>query len=180
MAIEIPFLVFYLAVPSLLLSVLSQILSWRRKKSTEAKFPGPKQYPIIGRVHDLNRHAMWLKFKEWADIYGPIYQTSMAGQPFVIISNEEIAEDVLLKRGNIYSGRPQIRALFNHKQSNGYMALMDRTGESHQLIPSRSLCKILISTQTTGPSNENGSTPPCPTPTTKSSTGTSRPKPSAT
>lgn len=72
---------------------------------------------------------MWKKFKEWADIHGPIYQTSMAGQNFVIVSDETIAEELLIKRGHIYSGRPQIRALFGHKTGIGYLALMDRTGE---------------------------------------------------
>ncbi|CAN8104271.1 unnamed protein product [Discula destructiva] len=105
MAFEIPLIVFYLAVPSLFLSALSQILSWRKKKETEPKFPGPRQFPIVGRVHDLDRFGMWLKFKEWADIH----------------------EELLIKRGHIYSGRPQIRALFNHKQGIGYLALMDRT-----------------------------------------------------
>lgn len=132
MAFEIPLIVLYLAVPSLLLSAISQILTWRRKKTAEAKFPGPRQFPIVGRVHDLDRFGMWLKFKEWADIHGPIYQTSMAGQTFLIISDEQIAEELLIKRGHIYSGRPQIRALFNHKQGIGYLALMDRTGT---LIP---------------------------------------------
>lgn len=130
MAFEIPVIVFYLAVPSLVLSALSQVLSWRRRKITEPRFPGPQQFPIVGRVHDLDRFGMWLKFKEWADIHGPIYQTSMAGQTFIIISDEQIAEELLVKRGHIYSGRPQIRALFNHKQGVGYLALMDRTGEA--------------------------------------------------
>lgn len=132
MAFEIPLIVFYLAIPSLVLSAISQILSWRRKKRSEPKFPGPQQFPIVGRVHDLDRFGMWLKFKEWADIHGPIYQTSMLGQTFLIISDEQIAEELLVKRGHIYSGRPQIRALFNHKQSIGYLALMDRTGKVTQ------------------------------------------------
>ncbi len=72
---------------------------------------------------------MWKKFKEWADIHGPIYRTSMLGQDFIIISDEKIAEELLVKRGNKYSGRPQIRALFDHKTGPGYVALMDRQGK---------------------------------------------------
>jgi hypothetical protein len=33
--------------------------------------PGPTQLPYIGRIHDLPIEYMWLKFKEWADVYGP-------------------------------------------------------------------------------------------------------------
>ncbi|KAB5513233.1 cytochrome P450 [Coniochaeta sp. 2T2.1] len=117
----------YLAIPSLFFSAIQQVLSWRKKKlGPVAKFPGPQLFPIIGRVHDLPRFSMWLKFKEWADIYGPIYQTRMLNQPFIIVSDEKIAEELLVKRGHIYSGRPQIRSLFRHKEGPAYVALMDR------------------------------------------------------
>jgi hypothetical protein len=100
-------------------------------KSREAKraFPGPTQLPLIGRVHDLPRKSTWLKFHEWAKIYGPIYQTSMMGQKFVIISDEDIAKDLLLKKADQTSGRVQIRALLNHKEDPTYFALQDRQGK---------------------------------------------------
>ncbi|KAI1105474.1 cytochrome P450 [Jackrogersella minutella] len=124
---SIRILIFYLAVPSVLFSVIQQILSWRKKDARDGKgFPGPRQFPVVGRVHDLDRFCMWKKFKEWSDIHGPIYRTSMLGQQFIIISDKTIAEELLVKRGHIYSGRPQIRALFDHKTGPGYVALMDR------------------------------------------------------
>jgi len=119
----------YLAIPSLLYSAVQQVLSWKKKNLNPlAKFPGPKLFPVVGRVHDLPRFSMWLKFKEWADIYGPIYQTKMLNQDFIIVSDEKIAEELLVKRGHIYSGRPQIRSLFRHKEGPAYVALMDRHG----------------------------------------------------
>lgn len=122
--------ILYLAVPSLLFSALSKILSWRKTSSSKQArtIPGPQQFPIVGRVHDLDRFSMWKKFKEWADVYGPIYRTSMLGQQFIIVSDEDIAQELLVKRGHIYSGRPQIRALIGHKTGPGYVALMDRHG----------------------------------------------------
>ena len=121
-----------LVVPGLLLSNLGRLIIWRRhgKPTSTAsnKFPGPKQYQFIGRVHDLPKYSMWRKFKEWADTYGPIYQTSMMGQKFVIVSDEDIATDILVKKGNSFSGRPQIRALIDHKLGPTYEALQDRNG----------------------------------------------------
>lgn len=120
----------YFAAPILFFSVLQQLLSWRRKRlAPTPKFPGPKQFPIVGRVHDVPRFSIWLKFKEWADIHGPIYQTRALNQTFIIVSDEQIAHELLVKRGNIYSGRPQIRSLIGHKEGPAYSALMDRNGE---------------------------------------------------
>lgn len=123
-------LILYLAVPGLIISALRRLFFGRSNaKNTANVFPGPQQFPVVGRVHDLDRFSMWKKFKEWADTYGPIYRTSMLGQQFIIISDEKIAEELLVKRGNKYAGRPQIRALFDHKTGPGYVALMDRQGK---------------------------------------------------
>ena len=137
------FMVFlYLLVPGALLAGLRRLVSAffastgssskhgaGREERLVGRFPGPKQYPVVGRVHDLPRFFMWKKFKEWADEFGPIYQTSMLGQKFVVISDEKIARELLVRKGNKFSGRPQIRALINHKAGPVYSALMDRHGE---------------------------------------------------
>ena len=123
----------YLAIPGLLFSVVQQILSWRKRKD-EPKFPGPKQFPVVGRIHDLPRFGLWLKFTEWAQEHGPIYQTRAVENTFVIITDEEIAQELLVKRGHIYSGRPQIRSLIKHKDGPAYSALMDRHGGSLRIL----------------------------------------------
>jgi hypothetical protein len=43
----------------------------------------------------------------------------MLGDSFIIITDEKIAEDLLVKRANIYSDRPQIRSLFDAKSTDG-------------------------------------------------------------
>lgn len=133
----LPLILIYLGllvVPGLVFGALKRFSSLQPESKPcreikDGKFPGPKQYPIIGRIHDLPRFGLWLKFKEWADEFGPIYQTSMLGQKFIIISDEKMAQDLLVKKGNSFAGRPQIRALINHKAGPVYSALMDRHGE---------------------------------------------------
>jgi hypothetical protein len=97
--------------------------------------PGPALLPWIGRIHDLPIEFMWLKFKEWADIYGPIYRTKMLGDNFVIITDEKIAEDILIKRAKVYSDRPEIKSLFDAKSTHGsmeYLPLMGKNRKSHE------------------------------------------------
>ena len=91
--------------------------------------PGPTLVPWLGRVHDLPIDFMWLKFKEWADIYGPIYRTKMLGANFVIISDESLAEEMMVKKGKVYSDRPEIKSLFDAKSTYGsieYLPLMGK------------------------------------------------------
>jgi hypothetical protein len=92
-----------------------EAISKRNAKYNPRGLPGPALVPWIGRIHDLTIDYMWLKFKEWADTYGPIYRTKMFGANFVIISDETIAEDILIKRAKVYSDRPEIRSLFDPK-----------------------------------------------------------------
>jgi len=80
---------------------------------------------------------MWLKFAEWAKVYGPIYQTSMLGAKFIIVSDEKMVEELLVKRAKIYSDRPQIRSLFDSKSTDGsmeYLPLMGRNREYSAII----------------------------------------------
>jgi len=126
----------YVAIAIALVAFLAfQTLNARRVKKTgagDAIMPGPTQLPIIGRIHDLPINYMWLKFNEWAGVYGPIYQTSMLGAKFIVISDEKFAEELLIKRAKIYSDRPQIRSLFDSKSTDGsmeYLPLMGRNGE---------------------------------------------------
>ncbi|KAK5145100.1 hypothetical protein LTR04_001400 [Oleoguttula sp. CCFEE 6159] len=112
-------------------TVLSLINARRQKKAPvgDLEFPGPALIPWVGRIHDLPIDYMWLKFKEWADIYGPIYKTRMLGATFIVISDEKMAEELLVKRAKIYSDRPQIRSLFDSKSTHGsmeYLPLMGR------------------------------------------------------
>jgi len=123
----IPSLILTTIYRSYRVSPLSKSNQWITKHGA-ARFPGPRQFPIIGRVYDLPRTASWLKFKAWTDEYGPVYETSMMGQRFIVVSDEGIATDLLVKMGNHFGGRPQIRALIDHKKGPTYLALQDRNG----------------------------------------------------
>jgi hypothetical protein len=59
----------------------------------------------------------------------------MLGDNFIIITDEKIAEDLLIKRAKIYSDRPQIRSLFDAKGTDGsmeYLPLMGKNGMSSE------------------------------------------------
>ncbi|PVI03088.1 cytochrome P450 [Periconia macrospinosa] len=70
--------------------------------------PGPKGVPIVGNVNDLPKpgeleYKHWLKLK---DEYGPISSITVMGNTFIIISDPQIALDLMRDRSNVYSSRP--------------------------------------------------------------------------
>jgi len=134
-----PFTLIALAIAFVGFSIFSYITSRQRSKVQDSELPGPTLVPFIGRVHDLPINFMWIKFKEWADVYGPIYRTEMLGAKFIIVSDEKIAEELLVKRAKINSDRPQVRSLFDSKSTHGSMEYLPLMGKNRMHCPHHDL-----------------------------------------
>ena len=130
-----PFTAYALGVAFLGLVVYAAIEAFTKydKRYNVQNMPGPRLVPWVGRIHDLPIEFMWLKFKEWADIYGPIYRTKMLGANFIVITDEKIAEDMLVKKAKIYSDRPEIKSLFDAKSTYGSMEYLPLMGKNRKL-----------------------------------------------
>jgi hypothetical protein len=73
-----------------------------------------------------------MKFYEWSKKYGPIYECNLAGLNLVLISSPKIVEDLLVRRSNIYSDRPEIPAIMHDcRTSMHYVPLMREGGEDY-------------------------------------------------
>lgn len=90
--------------------------------------PGPKGYPIIGSILEFPRTFSYHKFTEWAKTYGPIYQVNIAGTTHVVISDVEMANDLMALRGAQYSDRPSLVMLHE---------LVSRTGNLGTAQPNK-------------------------------------------
>jgi hypothetical protein len=135
----------WLVVIALLL--WSRVVAARRSKAPRGlkPLPGPKGrlgprcttakltfhigYPIVGSVPDVPEKNSFIKFSDWGKEYGPIYQVNLAGNNHVWISSDQIARDLLSKKGSIYSDRPHIPALLaDNRTSAQYLPLLSRNG----------------------------------------------------
>ncbi|KAI1384373.1 cytochrome P450 [Hypoxylon trugodes] len=135
-------------------ALLLCLVYWKRHVRSQNRvppdarpLPGPKSYPIVGRVHDIPSKTSWLKFYEWSKEFGPIYQTEMFGTVHVWISSERIANDLLSRRAANYSDRPQIPNLPNNKTSGEYLAL---AGRNDTWKRQRKLCQQLMAVSARG------------------------------
>ncbi|KAK0639890.1 cytochrome P450 [Cercophora newfieldiana] len=131
------------ALVGLALVAVHRYLERRRLPPGIRPLPGPWNLPYIGRVHDIPTNGSWLKFFEWSQQYGPIYQTKMFGTTHVWISSEQVAHDLLSKRATLYSDRPTIPNLPDNRTSGDYLALLGRTETWKR---QRKLCNHLMHT----------------------------------
>ncbi|KAI1881571.1 hypothetical protein JX265_000397 [Neoarthrinium moseri] len=121
--------------------VLKTIQSYKAKNDPRLP-PGPRQFPFIGRIHDLPIQFMWLKFKEWADVFSGdngFYMTDMLGAKFLIVSDETVIEDLLVKKAKFNSDRPVIRSLFDSKSTHGSMEYLPLMGKNKYWARQRKL-----------------------------------------
>ncbi|KAK9423117.1 putative Cytochrome P450 [Seiridium unicorne] len=113
------------------------------KEKNDPRYPiGPMQVPFIGRIHDLPIDFMWLKFKEWSEKYSGekgFYMTDMLGAKFLVVSEERVIEDLLVKKAKHNSDRPVIRSLFDSKSSHGSMEYLPLMGRNQYWARQRKL-----------------------------------------
>ncbi|KAF2827188.1 cytochrome P450 [Ophiobolus disseminans] len=87
--------------------------------------PGPPTVPVLGNLHLLSgitpetqerrlicgqipKDKPWLQFTKWAEEYGPIYSLMVGTRTYIVLSSPTVVKDLLDKRSNIYSSRPDM------------------------------------------------------------------------
>ncbi|KZT40703.1 cytochrome P450 [Sistotremastrum suecicum HHB10207 ss-3] len=70
--------------------------------------PGPKGIPWVGNVLQMPLDKQWMKFADWAKIYGPVVGLKVFGKSIILLDDYESASDLLDSRGAIYSSRPDM------------------------------------------------------------------------
>lgn len=70
--------------------------------------PGPPTIPILGNIHQIPKKYQHLQFEKWAREYGPIYSVILGTKVMIVLSSDQAIKDLLDKRSNIYSSRPEM------------------------------------------------------------------------
>lgn len=85
--------------------VVHDVILWKRMP------PGPQPLPFIGNKFDIPAKYPWIQFQEWSRKYGPIFTIWLGRRPTVIISDPNVAVELLEKRSHKYSSRPRFVAM---------------------------------------------------------------------
>lgn len=75
--------------------------------------------PVIGNLFDFPPEFSYHKFLEWSRQYGKIFQLKILGATHIVISDPDIANDLLALRGATYSERPRIVMLYELVSGSG-------------------------------------------------------------
>ncbi|EKM49741.1 uncharacterized protein PHACADRAFT_265393 [Phanerochaete carnosa HHB-10118-sp] len=65
---------------------------------------GPAGLPILGSLLSLDRRPE-LTLQEWAQKFGPLYSVWLGEQLHIVVSDPQIAKDLLVAQGNTFSSR---------------------------------------------------------------------------
>ncbi|KZT33280.1 cytochrome P450 [Sistotremastrum suecicum HHB10207 ss-3] len=95
-------------------ALFSRAQKWRRKKGRLPYPIGPRGAPIIGNALQMPLKDPWLKWTEWAAVYGDIFYLNMMVRSIVVLNSARAGFDLLTKRGNIYSDRPGMSLTRDH------------------------------------------------------------------
>ena len=117
--------------------------------------PGPPTLPIIGNIHQvwyslsftnspIPNNDLHLQLQQWAKEYGPVYSLILGTQTLIILSSPEAIKELLDKRSNIYSSRPNLYISQNLISGGNRMVLM-KYDERWRMI--RKMCHSLLNVQ---------------------------------
>ncbi|KZS94053.1 cytochrome P450 [Sistotremastrum niveocremeum HHB9708] len=104
---------------------LRSALNRLQSKSDGLPFPpGPKGLPLIGNVLDMPRKNPFVKYTEWAEIYGDIVGLKILGKPMVILNTYQAAKEILDKQSLIFSSRPRLPLVDMNSDWGSFLLLL--------------------------------------------------------
>ncbi|PVF95231.1 cytochrome P450 [Serendipita vermifera] len=97
------------------------------KGSSLRSLPGPKRAFLIGNMKNFPRKSWTDTFTKWWDDMGDLIYAEIAGRPLLILSSLEDAEELLVRRATVWSGRAENR-LVNELMGFSWSLLQTQPG----------------------------------------------------
>lgn len=78
----------------------------KRNKYISSLPPGPKGWPFVGNIFQINPVDPRITFVEWHKKYGPIYTVWLGMEPNIFVTGFDLMQDLFIKRADEFSDRP--------------------------------------------------------------------------
>ncbi|CAM9303978.1 cytochrome P450 2B11-like [Lampetra fluviatilis] len=95
-----------LAVVVLLFLLLSGPLCLRNDPKSFP--PGPRPWPLIGNIHQLDLNFLYKSFMKLSEAYGPVFSVSMGLSRVVVIVGFDAVRDALVHQAEVFADRPKV------------------------------------------------------------------------
>ncbi|KAJ3576446.1 hypothetical protein NPX13_g3693 [Xylaria arbuscula] len=85
---------------------------------------------------------MWLKFHEWGRRYSGangFYMIDILGTLVLVVTDEDVAEELMVRRAKYNSDRPEIRSIVDSKSTDGSMEYLPLMGKNQYWARQRRL-----------------------------------------
>ncbi|KAG8926377.1 hypothetical protein FRC02_008940 [Tulasnella sp. 418] len=69
--------------------------------------PGPPTIPLLGNLNVFPKEEAYLRFAEWAKVYGHLFSLKIGPQTMIIISSMDALYEILEKNGAVTSDKPR-------------------------------------------------------------------------
>ncbi|KAF2272965.1 cytochrome P450 phenylacetate hydroxylase-like protein [Westerdykella ornata] len=76
-----------------------------RRAARVKGFAGPPNWPIVGNIPYIRYNAAE-KYRQWAKIYGDVYQIQLGNVPVIVVNTAEAAKKLFVQNSNALSSRP--------------------------------------------------------------------------
>ena len=76
-----------------------------RNRAPDRRLPGPRQYPLIGNMLLFLNPNFALLANDMVRKYGPIFKLNNSKCHYVVVGNDALIKDVLIRQGRLFSGR---------------------------------------------------------------------------
>ena len=83
------------------------VLIWKYMSSNDKgkSITGPKGYPIIGSVFEIQHERLHTQFHDFARRYGKIFSLKMFGAEIVVLNTVDMVDKAFNKQGDIFNNR---------------------------------------------------------------------------
>ncbi|KAK5957797.1 hypothetical protein OHC33_000986 [Knufia fluminis] len=109
-------------VAVVVLSFAAKLFSRSRKVGKPLPTPGGS--PWAGPVWAVEAANIYKTFKTWSEKFGSLYEVKLFGQNLIIISDPQIAKEILAQKAKIVSDRPTLALIKGSKDSGKYLPIL--------------------------------------------------------
>ena len=81
--------------------------------------PGPRPWPVLGNLPQLDLPRMHEKLEGWAERYGPIYRLTLGGKPIVVLADGPLIAGILRDRPDGWRRIGVIGSVINEMGGDG-------------------------------------------------------------